>query len=251
MALKPEHLVFIKKYLETGDHIEAYLLAVPKSDRKTAATNGKRWLKNAVIAAEILKKQEGDQQTTHKSVHEETRLSKHPGGRPTLYKDDYCEQVEKLCKLGAIDTEIADFFGIQVSTLNLWKTAHPEFLEALKRGKMEADANVADRLYQRAMGFEHDSEEIKVVSNGAGEGSSVERVPVRKIYPPDTTAAIYWLKNRQKDKWRDTKDVTTDGKPLPSSLPLIQQIEIVHTDQSKLNDSSADEEADEEPEADE
>lgn len=56
------------------------------------------------------------------------------------------------------------------------------------------------------MGFEHDSEEIKVVSDGQGQGSSIERVPVRKIYPPDTVAAIFWLKNRQPGKWRDKVD---------------------------------------------
>lgn len=74
-----------------------------------------------------------------------------------------------------------------------------------------ADANVADRLYQRAMGFEHDSEEIKVVSIGAGEGSEVQRVPIKKIYPPDTVAAIFWLKNRQKDKWRDKTETGIDA----------------------------------------
>lgn len=128
-------------------------------------------------------------------------------GRKTKYKKENCEQVEKLCKLGATDKEIADFFNVAESTVNLWKKNHKEFSESIKRGKTLADANVADRLYQRAMGFEHDSEEIKVVSDGQGLGSSIERVPVRKIYPPDTTAAIFWLKNRQKDKWRDKQEL--------------------------------------------
>lgn len=131
----------------------------------------------------------------------------HQGGRPTLYKEEYNQQVEKLCKLGATDKELADFFDIAESTLNLWKEAHPLFMESIKAGKQIADANVAERLYQRAMGFEHDSEEIKVVSDGRGEGSSIERVPIRKIYPPDTIAAIFWLKNRQPDKWRDKHEV--------------------------------------------
>jgi hypothetical protein len=61
------------------------------------------------------------------------------------------------------------------------------------------------------MGFEHDSEEIKVVSDGQGQGSSIERVPVRKIYPPDTVAAIFWLKNRQRDKWKDKTETELSG----------------------------------------
>jgi hypothetical protein len=132
-------------------------------------------------------------------------------GRPTRYKKENSEAVEKLCKLGATDIELADFFNIRESTLNNWKKAHPEFMESIKRGKLLADANVAERLYQRATGFEHDSEEIKVVSDGQGMGSSIERVPIRKIYPPDTVAAIFWLKNRQKDKWRDKNETEHSG----------------------------------------
>jgi hypothetical protein len=129
-------------------------------------------------------------------------------GRPTDYKEEYDGQARKLCLLGATDKEMGDFFEVSEQTINAWKTAHPTFLESIKEGKDRADSNVADRLYQRAMGFEHDSEEIKVVLN------QVERVKTRKIYPPDTIAAIYWLKNRQKDKWRDKteQDVSHSGE---------------------------------------
>lgn len=138
-------------------------------------------------------------------------------GRPTTYSPHFAPQAEKLCKLGATDKDLADFFDVAESTVNAWKLAHSEFSESIKAGKQMADANVADRLYQRAMGFEHDSEEIKVVDGG------IERVPVRKIYPPDTTAAIFWLKNRQKDKWRDTQrnEITgADGKELNYTVTL-------------------------------
>lgn len=100
---------------------------------------------------------------------------------------------------------MADFLGIVESTLNLWKLEYPEFSESIKRGKIVADSNVADRLYQRALGFEHDSEEIKV-SDG-----EVIRVPVRKIYPPDSTAAIFWLKNRRSNEWRDKQEREHSG----------------------------------------
>lgn len=133
------------------------------------------------------------------------------GGRPTDYMEEFNEQARKLCLLGATDKELADFFDIAESTLNNWKIAHPEFLESIRAGKDAADSNVADRLYQRAMGFEHDSEEIKVVSDGNGAGSSIERVPIRKIYPPDTAAAIFWLKNRQRSKWKDKTETELSG----------------------------------------
>lgn len=137
----------------------------------------------------------------------EVKKSKDLGGRPTKYKPEYDDQVYKLCLLGATDEEIANFFEVSESTINLWKLDHEKFSESIKRGKSIADGNIADRLYQRAFGFEHPDEEIKVVSMGAGMGSSIERVPVTKVYPPDTTAAIFWLKNRQSKKWREKSEV--------------------------------------------
>lgn len=135
-----------------------------------------------------------------------------PAGRPTKYDPSLNEKVEKLAKLGATDSEMADFLEIAESTLNEWKKEFPEFSESIKRGKIIADSNVADRLYQRAMGYEHDSEEIKVVAIGNNAGSEIERVPIRKVYPPDPTAAIFWLKNRRPKEWRDKQEVETDGK---------------------------------------
>ena len=126
-------------------------------------------------------------------------------GAPTKYDKKHNKQVYKLCLLGATDKDIADFFDVCEATINNWKIEFPEFLESIKKGKNIADANVANRLYQRALGFEHDSEEIKVVD------SKIKRVPIKKIYPPDATSAIFWLKNRQPDKWRDKQVVEQSG----------------------------------------
>ena len=125
-------------------------------------------------------------------------------GRPSKYKPEYDIQATKLARLGATDKELADFFDVNEDTVHEWKKVHVTFSESIKAGKALADANIAQRLYERAMGFEHDSEEIKVAD---GE---VIRVPIRKIYPPDTTAAIFWLKNRRPDKWRDKTEQTVE-----------------------------------------
>lgn len=128
-------------------------------------------------------------------------------GRPTAYDPSKNDLVEKLCKLGVTDQELSEILEVDVATVHRWKNEHQEFRDAIKRGKEFADANVADRLYQRAMGFEHDSEEIKVVGIGNNGGSVVERVPVRKVYPPDSTAAIFWLKNRRPKEWREKQEI--------------------------------------------
>jgi len=118
-------------------------------------------------------------------------------GRPSKYKPEFAKQAAKLCALGATDAQLADFFGVAVSTINLWKTQHIEFSESIKVPKAQADERVEQSLYRRAMGYEHDETDIRVVS-----GEIVE-TPIRKHYPPDTTAAIFWLKNRQPGEWRE------------------------------------------------
>jgi hypothetical protein len=126
-------------------------------------------------------------------------------GRPSKYKPEYAEQAYKLCLLSATDKDIADFFEVDEATINRWKEKYPEFCESLKAGKAEADAHVADRLYQRAMGYSHPEEKIF-----QHNGEPVV-VPTTRHYPPDVTAAIFWLKNRQRDKWRDKQDVEVSG----------------------------------------
>lgn len=127
-------------------------------------------------------------------------------GRPTEYKEYYAEQARKLCLLGATDKDMADFFGVVESTINLWKLNHEAFSESIKQGKELADANVADRLFKRALGYEHPDVHI---SNYQG---MITETPITKVYPPDATSAIFWLKNRQRAKWRDRQEIEHGGK---------------------------------------
>lgn len=141
-------------------------------------------------------------------------------GRPSPYtqgyKASFPDLARKLTMLGAKDAEIAEIFEVSESTLNLWKTKHAEFSESLRAGKLIADAEVADRLYQRALGYEHDEIDIRVVDK------AIVQTPIRKYYPPDTTAAIFWLKNRQRHVWRDkveTGITDVEGKDVDVMSP--------------------------------
>mgnify|MGYP000255228227 CR=1 FL=1 len=124
--------------------------------------------------------------------------------RPSRYKAEFAEQAAKLCRLGATDKELAEFFGVTEKTINNWKGAHPEFLQSLKAGKQMADAEVADKLFQRAIGYSHPDTHI---SNYQG---LITVTPITKHYPPDPTSMIFWLKNRRPDLWRD-KPEPDDG----------------------------------------
>lgn len=136
-------------------------------------------------------------------------------GRPTKYKPEYAEQARNYCLLGAKDIQLADFFGVSEQTIYTWKKQHPEFLEAIKEGKERADAEIAFSLFHRAKGYSHP--EDKIFQSGGEEGKPLI-VPTIKHYPPDTTAAIFWLKNRRSEDWRDRKELEVTKKNDPSEL---------------------------------
>jgi hypothetical protein len=130
-----------------------------------------------------------------------------PAGQPTTYKPEYAEQATKLALLGATDMEIADFFDVTVRTIANWKNVHEEFFHALKVGKETADAKVIRSLFQRATGFEHDAVKVSFDKEG-----NPQYAPFREFVVPDTTACIFWLKNRDKANWRDKIDQELTGK---------------------------------------
>lgn len=125
--------------------------------------------------------------------------------RPSKFKPEFVAQARKLCKLGATDIELADFFGVDVRTLYRWKAEQAGFCQSLKVGKDEADQRVERSLFARANGYEHDEVDIRVL------GMKIVKTKLRKFYPPDTTAAIFWLKNRKPKEWRDKQEVEHGG----------------------------------------
>jgi hypothetical protein len=122
-------------------------------------------------------------------------------GRPTKYQSSFPQQAAKLCKLGATDAELADFFEINIANLYRWYCSRPEFREAIRTPKESADDRVERSLYMKANGFWVDTEKI-FCTDGV-----VTRVPTRDYYPPDTAAAFIWLKNRRPDRWRDKHEI--------------------------------------------
>lgn len=133
-------------------------------------------------------------------------MAKKPG-RPSGYKPEFAKQVSHLAQLGATDQEVADFFEVDVRTIYRWKHSHEEFCQALKAGKDVADDRVERSLYQKAIGYEQD--EVKIFMP-AGADEPVY-APYRAKIAPDTTAGIFWLKNRRSQDWRDKREVEHSG----------------------------------------
>lgn len=143
-----------------------------------------------------------------------------PAGRPSLFREEYIEQARKLCAMGATDQELADFFEVEVRTIYRWKNEHPEFSQSLKIGKDIADERVERSLYQKAIGYEQDEVKIFMPSGSADPVYA----PYRAKIAPDTTAAIFWLKNRKRAEWRDKIEQTISGDP---ENPVYHRIERV------------------------
>lgn len=122
-------------------------------------------------------------------------------------KYEYWLTPEGLLKLegwardGLTDEQIAQNVRISRETLYAWKKKYPDISDALKRGKDVVDRQVENALLKRALGYEY--EEVKKKFEC---GVMTERTVTKKEVIPDTTAQIFWLKNRKPDKWRDKPD---------------------------------------------
>jgi hypothetical protein len=123
-------------------------------------------------------------------------------GRPTAYSADIAEQCYRLALLGADRDQMADILLVSIGTFKEWLEAHDDLFAAVTRGRAAADAHIAQALYHRARGYSHPA--VKIFLNKQGEPVIV---PYTEHYPPDTMAAIFWLKNRRPDLWRDKQDI--------------------------------------------
>jgi hypothetical protein len=138
-------------------------------------------------------------------------------GRPSLFKPEYVEQARKLCLLGHTDFEIAQFFDVTDRCFYKWKAQYPELVQALNIGKEEADKRVTRSLYARAVGYNYEAVKIFMP---AGREKPVYAPYVEHV-PPDVTAGIFWLKNRDPRHWRDSQQMEhVLGKYIISDQPM-------------------------------
>jgi hypothetical protein len=121
------------------------------------------------------------------------------------YKPEYCELAHNYCLLGATAEVLAGFFGVTRGTINNWIATHPDFSDAVYRGRAAADAVVVRALFERAKGFSH-----KVSRTTLYRGE--ERTITNTVsYPPDTQACMFWLRNRQRQYWQAKAEATPEG----------------------------------------
>jgi hypothetical protein len=130
-------------------------------------------------------------------------------GRPTLYHPEYPELARRFCQLGGTNEDLADFFEVSRSTIDEWLRVHPEFTEAVRKGRDLIDMVVADKLLSRVMGYTHEGRKC-------GEEKEVRHVV---HYPPDVQACIFWLRNRRRKHWLER------ARPEPETGITFEELE--------------------------
>lgn len=130
---------------------------------------------------------------------------KRGGGRPSKFKPEFERLVMAMAELGATDEQMAKALEVTERTFNNWKKSKPEFFHSLKTAKQVADEAVERSLFQRATGYSHPEEKIFC------DKGDIVRAETVKHFAPDTTACIFWLKNRRPDDWRDKVETEHSG----------------------------------------
>lgn len=121
-------------------------------------------------------------------------------------------QLEAWARNGLTDEQIAANMGICRDTLIQWKKKYSDISDALKRGKSIVDIQVENALLKKALGYTY--KEITREAQFNQQTKQYELVVTKEVTKevvPDTTAQIFWLKNRKPDEWRDKKDVEHGG----------------------------------------
>lgn len=140
------------------------------------------------------------------------------GGQLANGKYEQWLEPEGLLKLegwardGLTEDQIARNIGISRSTLSEWKKKYPDISDTLKRGKEIVDLQVENALLKRALGYSY-QETTKELCVNAKTGETEMRTVkiVEKEVLPDTTAQIFWLKNRKPGTWREKQNLELSG----------------------------------------
>lgn len=169
------------------------------------------------------------------------KKAKNKGGRPTKYKPEFVKIAGELCQeKGYTNKNLAQHFGVSESVIKVWKNRYSAFLATIKKGKDSFDSQVVEQvLLKRAKGYSYDetTKEPVIVDKGKVDGEVIEEGEtveeaveqslvitkvVTKEVAPSEVAIIFWLKNREPQRWSDKKEIDHRIKEIAEPLTAEQ-----------------------------
>lgn len=141
--------------------------------------------------------------------------------------------LEGWARGGLTDEQIAKNIGINRTTLYDWKKKEVNIADALKKGKEVIDFEVENALLKKALGYTITLNKQKVTKDGY-----VVDITEEVHIPPDTTAQIFWLKNRKPNTWKDKVETDEDREAVANASQVIAKIRKVaqeYTDGTNRN----------------
>tara|TARA_R110000822_G_C15322095_1_gene493809 strand:+ start:1864 stop:2382 length:519 start_codon:yes stop_codon:yes gene_type:complete len=159
--------------------------------------------------------------------------AKRAAHRPSGLTEKLVAAAFVMAELGATDMDLARAFDVDISTIYAWKAKDRDFSDALKVGKATADDKVERALYQKAVGY---SLPLTKVFCHEGVISTHQMV---EHFPPDTTACIFWLKNRRSDEWREKREVEVHDKLSEFMAELNARPRLVEINRARLIEAEA------------
>jgi len=141
-------------------------------------------------------------------------------GRKIKYNPDtFPLLAEGYAREGFNDKQIADKLGIGLSSFYKYQREFSEFLESIKKGKAPVDFKAENALLKRVLGYTYEEKTTEMRIDEKGNTKPVVVKIVKKEVPPETTAIIFWLKNRRPDKWREKQSIEVEVEhPLMSAI---------------------------------
>lgn len=136
--------------------------------------------------------------------------------------------IEGWARQGLTDEQISKNMSISYSTFREWKKKYSALSAALKKGKTPVDFEVENALLKRAMGFEYEETETIIEEVDGKQRKRIKKI--KKVALPETSAIIFWLKNRMPEQWRKFNPVV-EAKIKAETQALLKDTEVAPSEE--------------------
>lgn len=132
-------------------------------------------------------------------------------------------------------------FSVSERTIKKWMSTYPAFKAAVSEGRDEYDGiNVESALLRRALGYRYkETTKKRVYVDAKCPEGYVVKLPAREVIttekelPPDSKSAIFWLANRNADRWKIQSNVKVDAslEQKNTTISIEADLDSMNTDQ--------------------